>query len=184
MKTRHLLPALLCCALAAPSVFAQVQTCDNPLAEPQQAEYLDYKLQMHRDGNLWVFYRDDIDDWFHGVGGLWTSAQTPDGTLRVAVSQFGWYPAFTGDFWPGPLKANGNPNLDWCPLFDRIWKISRSQVEAFVADWEDNNILDNPVPEAILSWPGSGNPYYFQYFFIALPVGDLAPYFDRNGNQL
>lgn len=183
MKTK-LFITLLWWALVATPVFSQPQGCDSFQATPQQAEYLDYRLLMHRDGNLWVFYREDIEDGFSGVGGLWTSAHTPDGTLRVAVSQFGWYNSFTGDFWPGPLKDNGDPNPGWCPLFDRIWKISREQVEAFIADWEDNQQLDNPLPEVIASWPGSGNLYYLENYLVPLPIDDLAPFFDRNGNHI
>lgn len=182
MKTKLLL-TLLCCACAAAPLFPQIQYCEAPQAEPQQAENLDYKLLMHRDANLWTIFREPDEDDYIFIGGLWMSAQTPDGNLRVAAYDHS-ATLIPGDFWPGPLKDNGNPNFDWCPLFDRIWKISRPEIDAFIADWEDDNQLENPLPEVILTWPGSGNPFYFDNYAVSLPLGDLAPFFDRNGNQI
>ncbi len=182
MKTK-LFPILLGCAFAAFPLYSQVQSCDPPQAAPQRFDLLDFKLLMHRDGNLWALYEQEDYEWYSASGGLWIGAQTPDQTLRVAAHTNAGN-VMPGDFWPGPLMDDGFPNLDWCPLFDRIWKISRQEIDAFVSDWEDNQQLDNPVPEVILSWPGSGNPYYLQQYLIALPQGSLAPFFDRNANQI
>ena len=182
MKTKLYL-TLWWCLFTTFSAISQTVSCDTPLAEPQQMELLDYKFLMHRDGNLWTFFRNEVEPWYISIGGLWMGAFTPDGNLRIAGYDHSGI-EIPGDFWPGPLQENGNPKLEWCPLFDRIWKISKTQIQAFVADWEDNNQFDNPIPEVILSWPGSGNPYYLQNYWISLPIDDLAPFFDRNGNKM
>jgi len=85
--------------------------------------------------------------------GLWLSGYTETDELRVAAASFS-----TWEFWPGPLDAQANPPAD-CSSFDRLYKISRSDIE----DYNTAKVASKDLSE----WPwqlgapvkdGDGNP--------------------------
>jgi hypothetical protein len=43
-----------------------------------------------------------------------------------------------------------------------VWKVTKAQIKAHLADLADNGVIDNPIP-AIFSWPAKGNPFSLQY---------------------
>ena len=83
--------------------------------------------------------------------------------LRGAASTFGPY-----EFWPGPLDENGLPPED-CTLYDRIWNVRQSDLEAFDTD--------RTVTDDLLEWPWQ----------LGAPVldgdGDLTNYDIYNGDR-
>ena len=84
------------------------------------------------------------------------------------------------DFWPGPLDSIG-PSIDSssCVLYDKIWKINRSEIEIFKYEWALGNVQNGtytPVSD-ILSWPGNGDVSMGQ-------AKNLAPFVDVNHNNI
>ena len=80
---------------------------------------------------------------------------------------------------PGPLDiATGTITSDECNVWDKHFKITRSDVEEFVARYiraggSDLTYDQTMIPESILSWPANGNSAQDQF---------LAPFYDQNGN--
>lgn len=115
---------------------------------------------------------------------LWVAAQNAAGDLKLVA------PTFSNEqsqqFNSGPLDpVTGSYNTDLCPSFNRFWKVSRYQIAAHLADLADNGILDTPE-EAVLAWPGKGNPYFESVNGFALPYSneDMAPFFDADNDGL
>nr|HQU59223.1 hypothetical protein [Saprospiraceae bacterium] len=114
--------------------------------------------------------------------GLWLAGYGPDGNLRVAAPT---YSINSEDFeyFPGPLDSPGQSTAEQCANWNRVWTVSRYQIEAHLADFGDNGIIDSPLPE-ILGWPGKGNPHFQEIYGFELPdtPQGLAPFFDQNGD--
>ncbi|MFQ5448877.1 MAG: hypothetical protein ACE5FF_18280, partial [Saprospiraceae bacterium] len=89
------------------------------------------------------------------------------------------------DYWPGPIDDNtGEPVVNGCENFDRIWKVQRSDVQLLISDFEEDGVVDQPVPASLLSWPGKGNPHFESLMNFVLPNQNLAPFFDRDSNGI
>lgn len=123
--------SVLASVLAHPVlVNAQTGSCSPAVAE----SYLDIgnvRARILNNGNL--FWRGDpyVYEVPKGGGtssvfnaGFWVGGMQ-DEELRVAASRYSQY-----EFWAGPLDDLGNPPDD-CSTFDRIWKINRSDIEAY-----------------------------------------------------
>lgn len=86
--------------------------------------------------------------------GIWIGGRV-GGQLRTAAATYTRF-----EFWPGPLNPDGTlPNPSSCAAFDRIWKVSRTDIEAYergqapttdLAEWPWQ--LGAPVID------GDGNP--------------------------
>jgi len=95
------------------------------------------------------------------VGTLWIGGvdqQTQ--TLKVAAQRY----RTTGvDFWTGPLsKGSANIDAETCNLYDRIWSITRSEVELFClcnsatgTNQDDPSCEGYQIPKSIKEWPGN-----------------------------
>ena len=116
------------------------------------------------------------------TGGLFIGGLDPGGNLKVSAQTYG---AANGNYnyWPGPLdEETGNTSADNCANFDRFWKIKKTDIEAHIADYEDDGIINNPIPPAIQAWPAKGNPLFVLQNGFQMPFQELAPYVDRHGN--
>ena len=111
---------------------------------------------------------------------LWIGGLDENDQLRVAALRFG---QAGDDFWPGPLTVDGNAsvNKSVCDEWDKIYSITKAEVQAFVASFEydatGNVIGYDPelLTDAIRTWPAHGNTDLGQSKF-------LAPYYDQNKN--
>ena len=113
------------------------------------------------------------------AGALWLTAVDPGGNVRSAIQT---YRSNGSDYWSGPIDPSlGIPQH--CQDFDQIWKVSGADVQALLADYNDNGTIDNPVPSSLLAWPAHGNPHSPVITNLS-HVADLAPYFDRNMDQV
>jgi hypothetical protein len=108
------------------------------------------------------------------AGAIWIGGYDNASNLKVAAQT---YRQQGSDFWPGPLDLSttdvSNPT---CNKFNRHFKLTREEVEAFTADWATNGSnIDMSLYPVIKDWPGNG-------------TGDqahlLAPFYDNNGNDL
>jgi hypothetical protein len=115
------------------------------------------------------------------AAGIWIGGIDPGGNLKTTVqlkNENG-----VGDLSPGWV--------DWTGVLagvylDSIWTVRREDVLAHIADWEDDNQIDNPIP-SIFAWPGRGNSFFPDYNGGAqLPptVFSSAPFWDMNGDLI
>ena len=168
------------------------QLCD------QSSEYLDLttsrtSVRHTTSGSLWwsggdgQFIVDDsnlssspVPAMF--VGGLWVGSLDDAGNLKIATSLYGMNSGRT-DWWSGPLADGGQPSSENCSNFDKVWEITKTDIQAFREDFEDNGILDDDIPSSIRSWPGRDNPMSLEANGFNLPIGrKLAPFVDQNND--
>ncbi len=119
------------------------------------------------------------------AAGLWLGGFDPGGNLKMAAQTYGTANGDT-DYWPGPLGVNGTTTVDVCNNFDRFWETYSADINAHKADWNDNGVIDGPVPHSVLAWPGKDNPHFQSIHGFELPstVQGMAPFYDRNGNNI
>ncbi|MEW6469894.1 MAG: T9SS type A sorting domain-containing protein [Bacteroidota bacterium] len=96
------------------------------------------------------------------AGALWIAGVDGAGNLKVAAMT---YRQNGVDFWPGPLDDQAGTDQATCNKYDKLWRISRKEVEEFVAN--------GTMTQNILNWPGND-----EYGNI------LAPFADLNGNGI
>jgi hypothetical protein len=109
------------------------------------------------------------------AGSLWIGGIDAGGQLKVAAMT---YRQTGNDFWPGPLSLDDvDISADECSNWDKHFKMSRADVEEFVAAFETpEDYPSYTVPQSIYDWPAhpmspsEGQAYY------------LAPFFDRDGD--
>ncbi len=94
------------------------------------------------------------------AGALWIGGIDGGGQLKVAAMT---YRQDGNDFWPGPLDNNASITEPVCEQYDKHYKITRQEVEQFIAG--------GPLTPNILNWPGNGPD--------GLP---LAPFKDLNSD--
>ena len=99
------------------------------------------------------------------AGSLWIGGIDVGGQLKVAAQT---YRQTGNDFWPGPLDTtNASVDLDVCAAYDKHFRITRKEVETFVATGAST--------PAITGWPGNGDASLGQAHY-------LAPFFDKNAD--
>ncbi|MGZ5281758.1 MAG: hypothetical protein ACXWEY_05700, partial [Bacteroidia bacterium] len=86
---------------------------------------------------------------------LWIGGIDTKGDLHLSAQT---YRESGSDFWPGPLDANGKITLEVSAQYNRIWKVSKVQVDSFR--------MGLSVPQSILDWP------------------QAAPFVDKDNNGL
>jgi len=104
--------------------------------------------------------------------GLWLGGRDSAGNLHVSAQLYN--ENGKTDFYPGVLLDNGIPY----PEFNLIADVTSAQVNAHIV---------NPASQipAIYSWPGRGNPYFFNYYGFDLPFSSydyLAGFYDEFEN--
>lgn len=95
---------------------------------------------------------------------IWLGGVDAGGNLHQAAMT---YRQNGSDFWPGPIDSvSGNADSTTAAIYDRVWKINRSEIEAFQLAFQNGDVQGGifSPSEAIQSWPAS------------------APYFDYNNN--
>jgi hypothetical protein len=99
-------------------------------------------------------------------GNVWFGGLDAGGQLKVAAQT---YRQDGIDFWTGPLSTiDASVTQDICSQYDKIFKITRSEVDNFV-------LSGGPITSNIKNWPGDGDLSANQD-----PL--LAPYYDFDGS--
>ena len=116
-------------------------------------------------------------------GNLWFGGVNNDGDLKLAVKTTG---TNTNSFRSGPLNAEGSISIEDSENWNRQFKVDKAEIEAFQADFMDNQQLDDPIPASILGWPGRDNPFFSTVHGFELPntSAGLAPFFDLDGDAV
>lgn len=190
----HSLILSACCLL---SFMASAQNCNNPTADNGQ--------YLHAN-NVRGFYMASGGSFFDGsdpqyriddplvnadfpiatifAHGLWMGGIDPAGNLAVSAATYG-LSSGQHDYYPGPLTEDGAATNINCTDFDRVWSVYRYQIEAHLADFADNGVIDNPIP-AVLGWPARGNPQFESTNGFPLPdhSSGYADFADLNANGI
>ncbi len=95
------------------------------------------------------------------AGSIWIGGLTSTSELKLAAQQ---YRSKGNDFYPGPLDQNGNLIGSNCMLWDRVFQVSKEEIQ----DFKDFSVLSSNVRD----WPAKGNAN------ISAPMQDLAPTID------
>lgn len=111
------------------------------------------------------------------TGSLWMAGRDADGALHLAAQTYA-----NNEYAAGPLDEAGTTNFVHCLRWNRLFEVSRTDVDAHRADWADNQAIDGPIPGSILGWPGAGNPHFSEVhnFDLPLTAAGLAPFYDRD----
>ena len=104
------------------------------------------------------------------VSALWIGGLDNNNLLHGAAQTYRYNGS---DFWPGPLDTV-NTSIDTVASrnYDKIWKVSYTDINAFIAAYNSGSIVATPD---MLSWPahGTGNN-----------SRNLAPFVDHNGDGI
>lgn len=105
---------------------------------------------------------------------LWIAGLDVNQQLKCAALRFR---GKGSDYWPGPLSTDGTAAVspETCLKYDKLFAINKSDVVAFLADFNDNKKIDNAIPRSILDWPAHGDLTKGQSYY-------LAPFFDMNND--
>jgi len=111
------------------------------------------------------------------AGAFWISAEGPNDEFLLAAQQFGRSQGNT-DYWAGP-----DGTADACENWDQIFRVSQSEVDAFKGL---NELTINNIPENILRWPASENPFFEQANGFSLPLqsNGYADFIDQNADGI
>lgn len=121
-------------------------------------------------GNAWYLV-PKVEDRSKGAssnfaGNVWFGGLDLGGQLKIAAQT---YRQSGVDFWTGPLSTiDASTTADQCQKYDKIFKMKREEVDAFV-------LSGGPITPNIRNWPGNGD--------ISLNHDpNLAPYVDKDGS--
>lgn len=114
------------------------------------------------------------------TGGLWIGGFDPAGNLKMAAQTYS--STFNNEYFPGPLDpTTGETSMETCQNWDLIFKVTQSEIDDFLADLSDNDVLDEQHP-SILGWPGRGNTNFSEIHSFDLPDQELAPFVDTDSD--
>ncbi|RMG70078.1 MAG: hypothetical protein D6722_09160, partial [Bacteroidetes bacterium] len=111
------------------------------------------------------------------MAGLWIGGLDASGQLHLSVQDHHVVQGTGRDFWPGPLTA-GTAATDSATmaLYNQHWRLTRSELDAFLTDFADNGIIDSPqLYPQVMGWPAFGPDASGQ-------VVALAPFVDMDGD--
>ena len=108
------------------------------------------------------------------AGSLWIAGVDVNNQLKCAALRFR---QVGNDYYTGPLTVDGKASItpETCAKWDKIFKITRAEVDEFLANYEAGN-TDN-IPSIIANWPATradDDPEGIAYY--------LAPFYDANGD--
>lgn len=109
---------------------------------------------------------------------IWIGGFDNSGLLHMSAQT---YRQNGTDFWPGPIDTiNGTSNLLTSAPYNRVWKNSCNQINAFASNFNAANFSINSTSssfESINSYPANGNTS-------SAIANILAPFYDTNNNGI
>lgn len=76
----------------------------------------------------------------------WVGGWDPGDNLKLACEM------------DNPLVSDWQAGFRGIPNSGKVWKVTAEQIAAHRLDYQDNGVIDNPIPE-IFAWPGRGNSF-------------------------
>lgn len=119
------------------------------------------------------------------IGDLWIAGLDPSDNLKAAVQYFGQQGSSKTDFYKGPILDSNQPLFEEAQgdsIFNSNFVVRGEEVRKFISDFETGTLVD--IPDAILYWPARGNPNFFDKYNVTLPLQELAPFYDQDGDGL
>jgi hypothetical protein len=166
-------PAAAVAILEFNNVRARLETTGGTMFQDRSTGTAAYSVPKQIDEEQDPFYAAIY------AAGLWIGGTDGNNNLKVAAAMF----RQGDDFWPGPLDDNTSEvDAVTCNIFDQYFAVSRAEVNAHVA-WFNNPTAypDYQIPASISNYPGKGNTVTKQgqsYY-----VGQhLAPFYDQDGD--
>lgn len=170
MKKKLLLLLLL------PLAHVNAQTVCSPATGGADLDINNVKTKILGGGDMWwdqglqtAQYEVPKGSGHHTMfaGSIWLGGLDIDNTIHIAAQT---YRQTGNDLWPGPIMNNLSTNAANCQLYDKIWKVNKSDIVAHIA---------NPAspPLSISTWPAKGNDIGG-----GVITDDMAPFVDVNGN--
>ncbi len=104
------------------------------------------------------------------AGGVWIGGLQA-GNFRVAAVQYGIREGNV-DWYPGPLDPfTGEVDQRTCENWDRHFTVFGNEVQEFLRVFKekDGAITEEDVPEGVLGWPATGNPFFRKVHGFDLP---------------
>ena len=112
------------------------------------------------------------------AGSLWIAGVDVNNQLKCAALRFR---QVGNDYYTGPLTVDGKASItpETCAKWDKIFKITRAEVDEFLSHVEDGSVQDGTaeIPSIIANWPATradDDPEGIAYY--------LAPFYDANGD--
>ena len=104
---------------------------------------------------------------------LWMGGVDVNGQLKGAFQR---YRSNGNDFWTGPLSNDGKASTtaEVCAEYDKHFVVFRSQVDEFIAKYNNPKFPSYEVPDIIKDWPAHPTFPNQSYY--------LAPFFDKDGD--
>ncbi|MSQ78923.1 MAG: hypothetical protein EXR21_04500 [Flavobacteriaceae bacterium] len=100
-------------------------------------------------------------------GALWIGGLDAGNNLKLAAMT---YRQNGVDFFAGPLNVftHANPSIaeERCDYHDKIYKVTRDEIERHIADFADGTI-DGTIPKAFIDWPAMGDAAFGESKYIA-----------------
>ena len=117
------------------------------------------------------------------VEGLWIGGFDNNGELRLAAGEYN--SDFNYDYAAGPIILNNGQMTFDCENFDQLWEVFDYEVQQHIADFADNGIINNAIPN-IFGYPGHQNLFFEIFNGFNLPYNShgLAPFFDNNNDGI
>ena len=109
------------------------------------------------------------------AGSLWIAGVDVNDQLKCAALRFR---QVGNDYYTGPLSVDGKASIDdaTCARWDKIFKITRAEVDEFLMDFADGRV-DDEIPSIIKNWPAhpsAEDPEGISHY--------LAPFYDYDGD--
>ncbi len=111
------------------------------------------------------------------AGSLWIAGVDVNNQLKCAALRFR---QVGNDYYTGPLTVDGSASItpETCAKWDKIFKITRAEVDEFLAAYNDGKIGEGyEIPSIIKDWPAmrsSDDPEGIATY--------LAPFYDADGS--
>ena len=111
------------------------------------------------------------------AGSLWIAGVDVNNQLKCAALRFR---QVGNDYYTGPLTVDGKASITdaTCARWDKIFKITRAEVDEFLSNFEDGKLKDGyEMPSIIKNWPAhpsDEDPEGIARF--------LAPFYDADGD--
>lgn len=118
---------------------------------------------------------------------LWAASVDAQGQLKAAAQTYSYSSVNTRDFWPGILSAAGTSDTPSAKKWNRVWKVTRADINAFRAAL--NNGQPGNIPASVREWPAAGNVNATgasnQNLYTAMVPGrQYAPFVDADGDGI
>jgi len=102
----------------------------------------------------------------------WVGGIDPGGNIKLACEM------------DDPLVSDWQAGFRGVPNSGKVWKVTIEQIATHLNDYQDNGVIDNPIPE-IFAWPAQGNSfstYYNGFAMDSIFPPNRPPFYDFDGN--